>query len=286
MAKTYLGVDIGGHKIGVGLIKKNKVITYEKFPTQAQTDQQKIIKNIINAITAVKKNQQIAGIGVGIAGQVDHQKGIFIFGPNFSKKFTNIPLAKILKKEFKCRVRLENDATCFTMAEAALGQGKPYHHIAGVTLGTGVGGGIIIDGLVYRGADGLAGEFGHTFFGESTFENSAAGKAMIALYKKKTKKTANSFQIEELAKKKDKVALAVFAELSTGLAKGLVNISTTINPEIIVLGGGLIRVPLLIKPALQKYKKLIPFKPLKNTKIIISKLGDTANVLGATILFR
>lgn len=286
MAKIYLGVDIGGHKIGVGLISKNKVTTYEKFPTQAKSNKETILKNIINAISAVKKDAKIAGIGVGIAGQVDHKKGVFVTGPNFSEKFKNIPLADILKKEFKCPVKLENDATCFTMAEAAYGQGQPYHHIVGITLGTGVGGGIVIDGLVYRGAAGLAGEFGHTWFGEATFENSAAGKAMVALYKKKTKKTADAYQIENLAKKKDKKALAVFNELSTSLAKGLVNISTALNPEIIVIGGGLIRVPLLIKPALQKYKQLVPFQPLKNTPLVTSKLGDTANVLGATILFR
>jgi len=286
MAKTYLGVDIGGSKIGVGIIKKNKVIDYQKFPTQAKSTNKKIIDNIIKAIYAVKQKKRINGIGVGIAGQVDSKNGVLIYGPNFNKKFKNIELVKILKKEFKCKIKLENDATCFTMAEASIGQGKPHKHIVGITLGTGVGGGTVIDGLVYHGAHGLASEFGHTFFGESTFEKQAAGNAMIALYKNKTKKTLDTFKIEELAKKKDKQAVKVFDELSTGLAKGLVNIMLTLNPEIIVLGGGLIRIPLLIKPALKKAKQLVPFKDLNKTIIVSSRLGDTANVLGGSILFQ
>lgn len=286
MAKYYLGIDIGANKIGAGLIKKNKVIKFEKFPTQGKSSNKKIIANIINACKKVKGKQKISSIGVGIAGQVDFDNGILISSPNFSKKFKNIELAKLLKKEFKTKVKIDNDANCFTMYEAAYGQGEPYRHIVGITLGTGVGGGIVIDGLTHRGANGLAGEFGHTTMGDNTFEGLAAGNGMEKLYKKAAGIKKDTFEIEELAKKGNRDAKLVFEIMTDSLAKGLANIIHTIDPEIIVIGGGLIRVPLLIKPALQKVKNYLSYSSLKKTKIVTSKLGDRANVIGATILLK
>ena len=176
MAKKYIGVDVGGNKIGVGIIKKNKVIKFDKFQTQAKAKNETIINNIIKSIHAVKGNQKVKGIGIGIAGEVDYEKGIFIGGPNFSKKFENIELAKIIKKEFKTKTMIDNDANCFTMAEAAYGQGEPYKHIIGITLGTGIGGGVVIDGMTYRGKNGLAGEIGHIIINDLTFEKMAGRK--------------------------------------------------------------------------------------------------------------
>lgn len=286
MAKYYLGLDIGANKIGAGLVKKEKILNYKKFPTQSKSSNKNILNNIIKAAKTVIAKQKIKGIGVGIAGQVDFDHGLFISGPNFSKKFKNIELEKILKKEFKTKVKIDNDANCFTMAEAAYGKGKPYRQIVGITLGTGIGGGIVVDGAIFRGANGLAGEFGHVYFGEQTFENMAAGKAMENLYKKTTGQKKNTFEIEALAKKGDKKALKVFETMTDSLAKGIAGIIQGLDPEIVVLGGGLIRVPLLTKPALQKVKNYLSYDALKKTMIVKSALGDKANVLGATILLQ
>ncbi len=296
MKKPYkLGLDIGGTKINIGLISGSKIIKSQKFPTKAKQGKNAVIKNIIS-IAREFFNNKVSAIGIGIAGQVDQNKGVIISSPNFPKNFKNINLKKILEKEFKVPVFIDNDANCFILAETKYGAAKGYKHVVGLTLGTGIGGGIIINGKLYRGWQGTAGEFGHTTIGpeeikcscgkKGHFEILASGTAMVNIYKKLTGKKSNTFEIEELAKNGDKKALQTIDTMAKYLKIGLANIIKTLNPEIIVIGGGMVRVKPLWSKLKEEPRKGIFYTTLKKTKIVKTKLDDNAGILGATLIIK
>jgi len=292
-----LALDIGGTKINAGLISlSGRIIIRQRNKTQTQKNKATILKNIFKTIDnllawAKIHKLKILAIGLGIAGQVDPERGIFRAGANFPSHFRNIPLKKILEKKYSYPVSLDNDARLFTLGEAYFGQGKKYKNIIGLTLGTGIGGGIIIDKKIYRGKDGVAGEFGHFTLKANNsncscgkkghFEALASGRAISNLYKNLTGQKLSAKKIEEKMKQGEKTAKIAVEQASQNLALGLANLINTLNPEIIILGGGLIRFKNFWQLAfkLLKKEKIYPFN-LK-TKVVVSRLGDDANLLGA-----
>jgi len=295
MNNYYIGVDVGATKIAAGFTFGGKIIKKTKTPTQAEKGKALAIKNIIAAIKTVYA-PKIKGIGIGIAGQINSQKGLAVSSPNFSKDFKNVPLAKIIQNTFKKPVLIDNDANCFALGEAIYGAGKNYKYLAGLTLGTGVGGGIVINKKIYHGRDGLAAEIGHTVIVKNGLKCSCgqnghleaytSGNAMINLYQKLSGQKKDTFEIEALAKKGEKNALRVFKIMTEHLALGLANIINIFNPEIIILGGGLSRVDILTKPAIKLALSQTVYPALKTTKIVTSKLKDDAPLLGAVALFK
>jgi len=213
----------------------------------------------------------------------------------WNAKFKNIKIKKILKKKFKIKTSLDNDARCFTLAESIFGIGKKYCHIIGITIGTGVGSGIIIDKKIYRGKNNTAGEIGHMTIDASSpfkcscgkfghFEALCSGKALVNFYKHLTGKTKNVFEIEKLAKLGDKNAKKTNALVAKYLGLGLANIINIFNPEIIIVGGGIAKIKELWQPALKEPKKEVMYDSLRDTKIIKTNLNEDAGILGAAML--
>jgi len=295
MNNYYIGVDVGATKIAAGLILNGKIIKRALVPTQAKKGKTQTVKNIAKAIKAVY-TPKVKGIGIGIAGQINSQKGLVVSSPNFPKNFKNVPLAKFIQATFKKPVLIDNDANCFTLGEAVYGAGKRYKNLVGLTLGTGVGGGIVINKKIYAGKDGLTAEIGHTTIVKDGLkcscgqtghlETYTCGPAITNFYKKLSGQKKNPFAVKALAKKGEKNALKVFKIMAEYLAIGLANIINTFNPEIIILGGGLSRVDILTKPAIELAKKKVVYPALKTTKIVTSKLKEDAAMLGASALFK
>jgi len=168
---------------------------------------------------------------------------------------------------------------------------------SGITLGTGIGGGIVIDGRLLRGKDNAAGELGHMTLdlhsdavcgcrNKGHFEALASGSAMARIYKLRTGKILTPLEVEYAAKAGDKHALGVMGEMRLGLATGLANIMQMLNPDVIVIGGGLRRVKMLWQPAIKEAKKRVIYPELRSTVIVKSELGSNAGVLGASLLTR
>jgi len=291
----YIGLDVGASKIAAGLILGKNIVKKTKLETQVEKGKKQILDNIVSAIEAIFI-PKVKGIGIGIAGQVNQQKGILVSSPNFGKSFKNIELKKILEKTFKKPVKLENDANCFTLGEAIFGQAKNCDNVIGLTLGTGVGGGIVINKKIYHGRDGLAGELGHMTIKDNGLvcscgqkghlEAYASGTAMIKLYQKLTGQKKSAFFVEEQFKKRDKNATKVFQIMNQCLAIGLANIINIFNPEIIILGGGLAKIKPLIQPASKMAKQKVVYPQLNKTKIVVSKLKSDAALLGAAALLK
>jgi len=158
-----IGIDLGGTKIaGVITSPTGKVLMDVQIPTEAKKGKKQVISNIKKAIHMLIRSQRvkIKAIGIGAPGPIQYEKGIVIEAPNLPG-WKKVNLRNILKKEFKVPVLVDNDANCAALAEAWFGAGRFARHFIYMTVSTGIGGGIIIDKKLYRGANGAAGEFGH-----------------------------------------------------------------------------------------------------------------------------
>lgn len=295
MPKYVIGLDVGGTKIAAGTIDgRGKIIKKIVLPTEVSRGKKIILKNILAAASKVWL-PGVKAVGVAMAGQCDFRRGIFVTGPNFPKNFKNINIKKFLEIKFRVLVSLDNDARAFTLAEFKFGAGRGKKNIIGLTLGTGIGSGIVVDGKILRGKDNTAGEVGHMAVDISSdyrcscgrfghFEALASGTALENFYKKLTGKNLTGREILTKAKSGDKKAKQALNTLSCHLGIGLANLVHLLNPDLIVIGGGLSRAGALWPAALQQFKKAVIYNSLKNTKIVRAKLGKDAGIVGAALL--
>ncbi|MDP3057532.1 MAG: ROK family protein [bacterium] len=281
----YLGVDVGATKtiFLTVQIKGAKYKILEAIKVATPKVEAEILEMVEKNFMNLAEKYKIGGIGIGFCGPVDYKKGIAIKGPRL--RTGEIEFKKDLEKKVKTKVAVDNDVKCFLFAESAFGKAQGKKNAVFLTLGTGIGGGIIINGKIYRGAANFAGEFGHMRIGEigkeEDFELISSGTGLVNVYKKITGEILNSFQIVDLAQKKDFSALMATDAVSKTLGILLANIIQSLNPEIIVLGGGLSEVDLIINKAKEYAKKKVFLPVLAKTPIVVSKLGQNAIALGA-----
>ncbi|MFN3301879.1 MAG: ROK family protein [Patescibacteria group bacterium] len=289
-----LSFDIGGTKIAYGLVKDNKIFSYQKILWQKPLTKEKIINKIVEIIKNWRlKVKELEAVALGFAGQVNFKKGSVILSPNISKKREKIFLKKILEEKFKLPIFIDNDVNCFTLGEAVFGKAKNEKFVLGLTIGTGIGGGIVIGKKIIRGKDGFAGEFGHFLLEvggkkcicgrRGCFEAYASGRAMEEIYFELTGQKKNTFQIEEEFNQKKPEAIFVVNETARWLRIGLANLINILNPDIIILGGGLVNFKSFIRLALKNIRSWLLVKETK-TKILVSDLKEKATLLGASLL--
>jgi len=266
----YIGVDLGGTNLRVALIKNNKILKYAKVRTPKEKN--KLLKKLTEQISKLM-SKDVKGIGMACAGPLE--KGIIKNPPNLP--LNNFNLKKFLQNKFKKRVEVENDAGCVALAELKLGCRKKNFFI--LTLGTGIGGGIIINGELYKG-QGYAGELGHIILNNGkSFENLAAWKKLKKLTQKYFKK---ELLIRDLIDMKDKRAKKILQEISMYLGQGIASLINILDPEIVVLSGnvkesGKIYLD-IIKKQTYKYKMIQRKTPIQWTKL------EHPGVLGAGLL--
>lgn len=284
--KTFsVGVDIGGSKINAILFntKRREVVWRATIstPKNKKAFFSVLKKLVADALTKTPRNE-IAGIGLAVAGQIDFKKGILLNSPNL--KFLNgTRPVRIVEKYFKLKTVMDNDVNCFTLAEARLGAGRGFQSIVGITLGTGVGGGIIINGELYHGAFGSAGEVGWMILdGARTFEDLASEKFIKSISHE------SPINLEAKARRGDKKALKVYETLGTNLGLGIANIVNVLDPELIILGGGLASAADLFLSRAKRtaQKRIISPLSQKRLKIALAKLGKNAGAIGAALLRR
>lgn len=287
----YLGIDIGATKTIFLAVRfgggKFKILEMARCSTPRKEGE--ILKMVEENFKGLAGKHEIIGLGIGFAGPVDFKRGAALAGPNL--KTGKIEFKKYLSKKLRIPVTVDNDAKCFVLAESIFGAAKGYKNIIGLTIGTGIGGGIIIDGKIYRGATGLAGEFGHnTGYDKKEkkyeWEQTGSGRGLEMIYENLSGKKLNSFEIVELVRNKDLKALEAIETISENLGIGLANILEIFNPEIIVLGGGLAEVDVIMNKAKEYMKKKVFLPSLAKTPVVVSKLGQNAAALGAAYLAR
>lgn len=311
----FIGVDLGGTNIAVGIVDEAGRLKYEKSrPTKSERMPEAVIKDIIDLIIEVINyyeisKEEIKAIGIGIPGIADPNDGSVISCVNLN--WENIPLKEPMEKALGIPVFIDNDATLAGLAEYEAGAMKGKSSGVFMTLGTGIGGGIIIDGKIHTGFNGIGSEIGHMIVGENYYdcncgrngclETFASSTALIRYTKKLMKeKKYETIITEELnghidnldgkmiisaAIRGDELANKAIDRLVKYLAIGIINIISIIDPEIFVLGGGISKAgKFLLDKVRDEVAKNKYYNTLPVGRIELAELVNEAGIIGAAML--
>ena len=282
---NILAIDIGGTMIKYGLVSSDgKILSTNKIKTEASKGLNNILNKIDNIFKGYKENNPV-GIAVSGTGQINGMIGKVIGGNPIIPNWIGTNLVKILEEKYNLPAVLENDVNCVALGEKWIGAGKDLSNFICLTIGTGIGGGIILNNQLFRGENFVAGEFGHTLIKKGEFEQFASTTALIRLVKEKTGKILNGKEIFDLEKKEIVEYQEVISEWIENLTDGLSSIVYCFNPANIILGGGVIGQgePLINRIKNSLFKKIGPqFKEKLN--ITQAKLGNNAGMIGASYL--
>lgn len=276
MEKAILGLDIGGTSIKGGVLINGHLRDIRSISTPALESKDFILDTIAQFIGSYSA-YDIMGIGIGIPGLVNVDEGI-VLGLSNIPAFQHVELKKFLFNRFAKPVFINNDANCFALGVHKFGVGRKFKNLVGITLGTGVGGGIVINGHIYSGVNSAAGEWCGAPYLDYDFEHYCSGKFFVNYYNSKPKALA------KLALAGDENALKAFEEFGHHLGELIKHILYALAPEAIVLGGSIRKTFPLFKKSL--YETLSTFgyaTVLDRLEILLSELDETA-IHGAVAL--
>ncbi len=292
----YIGVDIGGTKIKSYLFSGSfNVLKRFECSTGADKTKNVVLNNVKKSIEEVfpEKHKKLK-VGIAVRGVVNNTKGTIVQTTMMPRGMNGFNLARYIQKTYGVGVVLENDVNSFTLGEALFGAGKGYDIVAGLSIGTGFGAGLVINKKTYRGATFSAMEIGHTIINpegslwncrqKGCVESYVSGKAIEKNYNKITGKYKNSFEIEQLFIKKDRTAKKVFDTASKYLSIIIANTVSVLNPDIIVIGGGISNIKYIIDKSRKEYKKHLAYPKTQKTKIVVSKSSELSTVLGVVYM--
>jgi len=293
-------VDIGGTKIAVGMVDDDgKVLSKLESPTDVSLVYSNGLERIAGMLreTAHTAGMKISGIGIGSTGPVNPFTGAF-GDVDFLPQWRGKNLVEDLARIFNTRVVLENDADAGALAEAGWGAGRNKSRLVYVTVGTGIGGGIILDGELYRGVDGAHPELGHQVIDPSgplctcgfrgCWEALAAGPAMVTWFRSKTAPDSRNGEVItakricQRAQQGDELALQAVEREAHYLGLGLANLVNLFTPDAIVLGGSVMKSAVLFFESIRKViRQGCRFVPFEKTELALASLGDDVNLIGA-----
>lgn len=306
-----IGIDIGGTNIGMGLLDDDLHMVYkDEMSTDKDRGYEHIKSKIISAIEDMilkgeELNKRVESIGIGIPGIADKEGDYVIYCTNLN--WSNVPLGKDIRDKFNLPVYIENDATVAGIAESAMGISKGYANSVFITLGTGIGGGIVINHKVHRGSHGIGSEIGHMIVGENFYNcncgnngclETFASSTAIEMYVKneiemgfkdtmllKDMENITAKDIFSWAEKGDKLSNMAIYRMAKYLSIGIANIINILDPDIIVLGGGVAKAgDFLLNRVKEQLPKYILFKEMEYGKIELAKLGNDAGIIGAAMI--
>lgn len=297
---VLFGIDLGGTKIeGVAMTRDGEVLSRLRVPTEREHGYDHIVGQIKKALEMVSAEVKVPvqQVGIGTPGAIDPPTGLM---KNSNTTVLNgRPFNVDVQQALGIPVIMANDANCFAIAEAKLGAAKAYsqgdHIIFGVIMGTGVGGGIVINGRIWNGAQGIGGEWGHSFLDASggrcycgqigCVETVLSGTGMERYYKEQSGVERKLHDVITAYKQgsDDPLVQACVERLIHFFGRGIANVIDILDPTAIVIGGGLSKVDLLYKEGVASIERQL-FNPKLHTPILRPLLGDSAGVFGAAML--
>jgi len=316
MKRYVVGVDVGATHTKVALLNLNgRILLKDSFLTQ-RYKKDRIIKAIavsIDGLIAKKKikKKDILGIGIGVPGLVDFNKGLVFYFVNI-KGWKDVPLKRKMERVTGLRTFVDNDVKVMALGEITYGAGKDYDNVICLTLGTGVGGAVIMDGKMRRGASLVAGEIGHIPINEKGPRCNCGGIGCMEAYvgreyflndvRKELAKGARSIvrkiannrlsevtpeMLEKAASRGDSFAKRKWREMGSHIGCALVGVVNLLNPELIVIGGGIAEADRFIFGAIRKTinKRAMRLQG-KAVKVLKARLGNDAGVIGAVELVK
>ena len=310
-----IGVDIGGTKIAAGVVDgAGHVLRTARRPTPRH-DSGAVLAEVASVIDELQRevDGSIAGVGVGVAGGVDRSRSTVYFAPNLS--WSQVPVRTVLEAATGLAVVVENDGAAAAWAETRFGAGSGLDHVVMVTVGTGIGGGIVVDGHVMRGAHGVAAEIGHLNAVPDgrlcgcgrmgCWEQYASGNALVrearALAAERrpeagtllglgdgTPEGVQGSHITQAAQLGDPVAIEAFTIVGTWLGRGLADLTAIVDPDAFVIGGGVSDAGDLLLASAQRTltEKIFGGTNRPMPRLLLAKLGNDAGIVGAADLAR
>lgn len=310
----YLGIDLGGTNIATGVVDENyNIIGMGKVKTNVGNNPEAIADAMALSVEKAIENanidkKDIVAVGIGSPGAIDAENGIVCRATNLG--FYNLPICKMLKERTGFDFYIENDANAAAYGEILAGAGRGKKNLIAITLGTGVGGGIIIDGKIYSGCNGAAAELGHTVIikdgvqcscgRKGCWEAYASASALIrqtkeameqdkssALWKlAPTLESVDGKTAFEAMRQGDKTAAKVVDTYISYVAEGIIDMINIFQPEVLCIGGGISNEKNYLLDPIKKYATTHSFtKDLtKSTEIKIAELGNNAGIIGAAFL--
>lgn len=313
--KYYIGIDLGGTNIKAGVVNENyEIIVVSKVKTNLPRPAEEICDDMVKtALKAVEEAgitiDDVVSVGVGTPGIANSESGVVEYSNNLG--FENVPMAKMIGDKIGKPVYIENDANAAAYGEYVAGAAKGANHAVCITLGTGVGGGIIIDGKIYAGFNFAGAEIGHTVIEvdgpqctcgrKGCFEVFSSATGLIRMTKEAMEADKKSLMWEMMKEDGDRVSgRLAFNAMRAGdksakevvdkyikyLAAGITNTINTFQPDILCVGGGVCNEgdPLLVPLKALVAKEVYTRNSKKNTEIVIASLGNDAGIIGAAFL--
>ncbi len=308
-----IGVDIGGTKVSAGVVDLDgNIISSDRRSTPVSGGVE-LIATITDLIKSLQERHEIAGIGISIAALISADQGTIVGAPNIAN-LSKLNFVEELKKSFNMPVVAENDANSAMWAEYKFGNAKNLNPVMFFIIGTGMGGGLVIDGKLFKGANGIGAEFGHMIVqpngikcgcgANGCIEQYASGSALMRYAKEEMK--ADPIKAKELlkysdasgdisgatlttaAKQGNEIALSAFNKQADWLGSACASYTLLLDPQAIVIGGGVVEAgELFLNPVRLAMEKYMPFAGTHSLpKIIAAKYGNDAGLIGAADLVR
>jgi len=315
----YIGVDLGGTNLRAALVDTDtgQISQLRNGPTLAAEGPQAVIGRIIQHINELTKagaaaSCVIRGVGIGVAGTPDIDTGVIQILPNLPGQWSNVPLQAIIEEQVRLPVALINDVRALTLAEWRFGAGRGVETVACLAIGTGIGGGVVVNGQFHLGIGGTAGEFGHQVVeidglpcgcgGKGCLELYASGSAMAAMGVKEVMH-GHTTRIGELvdhdlnlitaeiivqaAQEGDPIARGILERVGMYLGIAVGNILGVISPQRVIFGGGVSRAgDLLLKPIVRTVNERVHVIPVGKVDFVMAELGNHGGLVGAALWAR
>lgn len=310
MQDYVIGVDIGGTNIKMGAVDyQGTILDRRKIRTEAHLGSESIFSRMQNEILMLQKSVtgfDLKAIGFGIPGAIRRSDGVLTQAPNIPV-WDGLPILRLLEERLRYPCYIDNDANAIALGEAWVGAGRGYNHVCCLTLGTGVGGGVLIAGELLRGAEGMAAELGHISVEENgapcncgsrgCLETFASANGIIRILKEELAGNVSSSLssvpsqewtpqiVFEHAESGDAIAKRVLERAGNGLGVGLASLVNTFNPEVLVIGGGVAAAwNWMIPPAIETMKARAFQAPAEQVKIVRAEKEDDAGIYGSAYL--
>ena len=308
-----IGIDVGGTKVAAGVVDENGTIVASLKRESPARSADKTEDTIAEVVAELRKEHDVTAVGIGAAGFIDASRSTVLFAPNLA--WLDEPLQREVADRVGLPVVVENDANAAAWAEYRFGAGQGARHMVAVTVGTGIGGGMALDGQLYRGAFGIAAEFGHITVmpngrrcgcgNRGCWEQYCSGKALVReardilsvsrrdegmLYERCAGDWDNITgpMVTEAAHARDPHAVEAFAEIGRWLGRGLASVAAVLDPDVVVVGGGVSEAgDLLLRPGIDSYRECLSGRGHRPwAEIRPASLGNSAGLVGAADLAR
>jgi len=293
VSSTHLGLDLGGTNIKIVILTNDgdgfEVVSKDSAETRASEGPEAVTDSLIGAGRAAMETAEMDTLGLGVPGHFDAETGQVHLFPNLPGDWRGFPLRGRIEDALGLPTRMINDARAFTLAEGTLGAGRGCSNVACITLGTGVGGGLMIDGRLHRGAFGVAGELGHqTVLPDGPLcgcGNRGCVEALVradVLASNAGRSTASA--VFEGAREGDNRCIAAVSQMAEFLGIGLANVVTLFGPDRIVVGGGIAEAgDLVLGPIDAAVKRRVTLVPTDSIDIVPAEFGRFAGAVGAAL---